>query len=147
MDNKKPDEDEALIELDSLNVYVSDESEFRGNPSLCIDQSPDSDYHLVLTKIARGISKAEADESADAIEYNYSNHDSTLALDPYFNLEMNKGWRKQRLDLSLQVPLNKSVDMPEGIDHILCPALHHKGLHVGGGKWTMTQTGLVPYSK
>ena len=144
MDNVKTGE--AMIQLDSLNVYISDESEFMGNPSLCIEQSPDSNYHLVLTKIARGITKAEADEFANGIDYNYSNHDSTLALDSYFNLEMNKGWRKQKLDLVLEVPLNKSIAMPEGIDHILCSALKHKEHHIGGQKWTMTQTGLVPYT-
>ncbi len=143
MDNKQLGED--MIELDSLNVYVSDQDEFRGNPSLCIEQSADSNYHLVLTKIARGINKAEAGDFAESIDYSYSNHDSTLALDPYYSIEINKGWRKQHLDLSLQVPVNKSIDLPQGIDHILCRALHHKGQHIGGEKWTMTQAGLVPY--
>jgi hypothetical protein len=144
MDGKDIGEEGTTIQLDSLNVYITDESEFRGNPSLCIEQSPDSNYHLMLTKIARGVNKAEADESAERIEYNYSNHDSTLALDSYFGLEMSKGWRKQKLELSLEVPLNKSIAMPEGIDHILCSALKHKGHHIGGQKWTMTQSGLVP---
>jgi len=134
------------FELDSLNVYISDESELRQNPSLCIEQSPDSNYHLIVTKIARGVSKAEADEYIDGIDYSYVNRDSTLVLDPYFTIELTKGWRKQKLDLSLEVPLNKSVDLPEGIDHILCKAMHHKGQHIGGSKWTMSQAGLVAFS-
>jgi len=138
---------ENIIQLDSLNVYITDESDFRGNPSLCIEPSIDSNYHLVLTKIARGINKAEADNFADGIDYSYTNRDSTLALDTYFSLEMNKGWRKQRLDLSLEVPVNKSIALPDGIDHILCSALKHKGRHLGGQKWTMTQEGLEPYMK
>lgn len=145
MDNKRVGED--IIELDSLNVYISDEDEYRGNPSLCIEQSPDSNYHLITTKIAHGINKAEADEYADNIDYKFASHDSTLALDPYFSLEQNRGWRKQRLDLTLEVPLNKSVALPEGVDHILCSALHHKGQYMGGEKWTMSAAGLVPYSK
>ncbi len=147
MDNNRVGED--MIELDSLNVYISDQDqeqdEFRGTPSLCIEQSPDSDYHLITTKIARGINKAEAAEYAQNIDYNYINHDSTLTLDPSYSLEITKGWRKQRLDLTLEVPLNKSVVLPEGIDHILCRALHHRGGHMGGDKWTMTDAGLVPY--
>jgi len=138
---------ENFIQLDSLNVYITDETEFRGNPSLCIEASPDSNYHLVLSKIARGINKEEADNFADGIEYNYTNHDSTLALDPYFSLEMNKGWRKQKLDLSLEVPMNKSIALPEGIDHILCSAMKHRGQRLGGSLWTMTEQGLVAYSK
>ena len=145
MDNKKAGED--IIELDSLNLYVSEGNEFRGNPSLCIEQSADSHYHLVLTKIARGINKAEADEYADAIDYNYANRDSSLVLDPSFGLELNRGWRKQKLELTLDVPLNKSVALPLGIDHVLCKALHHKGQHMGGEVWTMKQEGLVPYGK
>lgn len=145
MNDNEPGEN--MIRFDSLNVYISDENEFRENPSLCIEQSPDSDYHLVLTKIARGITKADADNFAGAIDYNYANRDSTLALDPYFSLPITKGWRKQRLDLTLEVPLNKSIAMPDGIDHVLCSAMKHKGEHIGGEKWTMTGEGLVPYSK
>jgi phage shock protein PspC (stress-responsive transcriptional regulator) len=144
MDNKRIGED--VFELDSLNVYITDEDELRSNPSLCIEQSPDSNYHLVLTKIARGTTKLEADNFADAIDYSYTNHDSTLMLDPSFSLEMHKGWRKQKLDLSLEVPLNKSIALPEGIDHVLCSALKHKKEHFGGEKWTMTQAGLVPFN-
>ena len=144
MDNKSFPQDN-LLELDSLNVYIAAEDDYRGNPSLCIEQSLDSNYHLVVTKIANGINKAEADDFAAGIEYNYTNRDSTLALDPYYSIEITKGWRKQRLDLTLEVPLNKSVDLPEGIDHVLCRALHHRGQHIGGQKWTMTQAGLEPY--
>jgi phage shock protein PspC (stress-responsive transcriptional regulator) len=150
MDNTSIGED--VIQWDSLNVYISDadmsgEDEFRGNPSFCIEQSPDTNYHLITTKIARGGNKAEANEYAEDIDYNFTNRDSTLTLDPYFNIEITKGWRKQRLDLLLQVPVNKSVDLPAGIDHILCRALHRRGQHMGGEKWTMSQTGPVPYTK
>jgi len=145
MDNDEPGEDEII--LDSLNVYINDESELRQAPSLCVKQSPDSNYHLVLTKIARGITKVEADDFANDIEYTYTNRDSTLVLNPYFNLDLNKGWRKQKLDLLLEVPLSKSIAMPEGVDHILCHAMRHRGQHLGGQKWTMTADGLVLYSK
>ncbi len=134
---------ENIFGMDSLNVYISDEDEFRGNPSLCVEQSPDTNYHLIVTKIARGINKAEADTYIDALDYNFSNRDSTLFLDPYFSLEENRGWRKQKLELSLEVPLNKSIAMPEGVDNILCHPLHHKLKHAGGKKWTMTAEGLV----
>jgi phage shock protein PspC (stress-responsive transcriptional regulator) len=139
--------DEAVVQLDSLNIYINNEGELRQNPSLCIKESPDSNYHLVLTKMARGITKAEADGFANDIDYTYSNHDSTVVLNPYFNIDVNKGWRKQKLDLLLEVPLNKSIAMPEGIDHILCHAMKHKGQHIGGQKWTMTADGLVSCGK
>ena len=138
--------DENTVVLDSLKLYMSDENVISQNPSLCISQSPDSTYHLIVNKIARGISKAEADDFADAITYNYANHDSTLVLNPYFNFELDRGWRKQGLDLTLEVPLNKSVAFPEGIDHVLCYGLRHKhrGVHFGGSTWTMEQEGLEP---
>lgn len=144
-----PDLGENILELDSLNLYVSDENEFRANPSLCIEQSPDSNYHLVLTKIARGITKAEADNFAGNIDYIYSAHDSTLVLNPYYSLDLSKGWRKQRLDLTIEVPLNKNIAMPEGIDHIMCWELRHRhrGQHIGGQLWNMTSGGLVPLVK
>jgi len=135
---------EDVLELDSLNVYITGQGELRGTPSLCIEQSPDSAYHFVLTKIARGITKLEADNFADAIDYSFYSQDSILSLDPYFSVEQNKGWRKQKLELTLEVPLNRSIALPEGIDRVLCSAIHKKGQHIGGEKWTMTSTGLVP---
>lgn len=140
---------ENTIVLDSSKLYLSEENEISQNPSLCISQSPDSTYHLIVNKMARGINKSEAADFADAIAYNYSNHDSVLALNPYFNFELTRGWRKQGLDLILELPLNKSVAFPEGIDHILCYGLKHKhrGMHFGGSTWTMTATGLVPNAK
>lgn len=143
MDN--PDLGENVLVLDSLNLYITDENEFRASPSLCIEQSPDTNYHLVLTKIARGINKAEADNFANTVDYNYVLHDSTLSLDPYYSFDITRGWRKQRLDLTLEVPINKSIALPGDIDHIICSRLRHrhKGQHIGGQKWTMTADGLI----
>jgi phage shock protein PspC (stress-responsive transcriptional regulator) len=134
---------ENAAEFDSATVYLNDEGELHQSPSLCIEQSPDTNYHLVETKIARGINKAEADEYAETINYTYVNHDSTLTLVPDFSLDVERGWRKQKLDLTLQVPVNKSVSLPDGVDHILCKAIRKKGQHLGGQKWTMSPTGLV----
>ena len=135
---------EDVVLLDSLNLYIDEQNEIKQSPPLCIVQSPDTNYHLILVKRARGITKEEANTFADGIDYNYSSHDSILSLDPYFSFEIIRGWRKQRLDLSLEVPLNKSIALPEGIDHVLCYTVRHKhrGQHFGGSTWMMTPEGL-----
>ena len=139
---KSKDED-VSISIDSLNFYVSDNSLFMGNPSLCIEQSPDSLFHLQLNKHARGITTIEAEESAKAIDYSFAQHDSVLNLNSYYELSQGAPCRKQKLEIELQVPVNKTVSLPDGVDNIMCSTLRKQHRHTGGKKWTMTQTGLV----
>lgn len=139
----KPSDEDITVKIDSLNFYITDGNVFQGNPSLCIQTSPDSNFHLVLNKYARGISQAEAAESADGINYSFSQHDSVLNLNSLFELERGTGWRKQKLELSLLVPANRAVALPEGIDNIMCSVVHKEHRHLGGHKWLMSSSGLI----
>jgi phage shock protein PspC (stress-responsive transcriptional regulator)/tetrahydromethanopterin S-methyltransferase subunit G len=116
----KAEDPDVNISIDSLNFYVSDDNMFLGTPSLCVETSPDSNFHFVMQKSARGISQAEANESAKGIDYTFSQHDSVLNINPFFELEKGTGWRKQKLELTLLVPQNKQVALPDGIDQIMC---------------------------
>jgi hypothetical protein len=139
------DEDARVsVTIDTMNFYITDEADiFRGTPSLCIGTSPDTNYHLVITKYARGENDTAAKEAASNIEYTFAQHDSTLQLSPYYSIGEGMPWRKQKVDATLEIPLNKTIDMPDGIDHIICYAVHHKNHHLGGHRWTMSKDGLV----
>jgi hypothetical protein len=134
---------DVTLNIDSLNFYIMDNNTFQGNPSICIQPSPDSNFHLQAEKYARGVTTAEANESANGIDYSYSRHDSVLNLSSTFSLQPGTGWRKQKMDLSLLVPPNKAISLPAGIDKIMCYSVHKDHRHLGGHKWMMTQNGLV----
>ncbi len=137
-----PAGDENLsVRIDSLNFYITDDNVFRGNPSFCVEQSPDSLFHFITIKYARGITAAEAETAAGNINYSFSQHDSVLSLNSIFELEPGSPWRKQKIELMLQVPVNKSIALPEGIDNIMCATVHGRQRHVGGKKWTMGANG------
>jgi len=140
-----PNEDygDVTVSIDSLNFYIMDNNTFEGNPSICIQSSPDSSFHLTVEKYARGISLQEASESANGIDYSFSQHDSVLNLSSTFQLQPGTGWRKQKMELSLLVPANRIVSLPVGIDKIMCYNAR-KGHHqLGGHKWFMSKQGLV----
>ncbi len=135
--------EDISMNVDSLNFYISDENAFLGTPSLCIEPSPDSVFHMEIDKHSRGINLAEAQESAKDIDYTFSQKDSTLKLNPYFELAPGAAWRKQKMEVELQVPVNNTLVLPDGIDNILCSSIRKQHHHAGGKKWTMTKTGLV----
>jgi phage shock protein PspC (stress-responsive transcriptional regulator) len=140
-----PDEDygDVTLSIDSLNFYIMDNNTLEGNPSICIQSSPDSNFHLEVEKYARGISLQEASESANGIDYSFSQHDSVLNLSPTFQLQPGTGWRKQKMELSLLIPANKIISLPVGIDKIMCYNVHKGHYRLGGHKWFMSQNGLV----
>lgn len=135
------EEDEDFITVDSLNVQITDEELFRGSPSVCIGTSPDTNFYFVINKWAHGKDEAEAKAIATNIEYSFAQHDSVLQLSPSY--QVTAPWRGQKLEGVLEMPLNKAVAMPEGIDHIICSTVHHKHKHLGGHKWVMTIDGLT----
>jgi phage shock protein PspC (stress-responsive transcriptional regulator) len=138
------DENDGLhVGIDSLNFYVNDDNLFQGNPSICVSASPDTNFHVILNKSARGISTTEATQATNNIEYSFSQHDSVLQLNPSFTITEGTPWRRQKLEVLLEVPVNKTIAMPEGIDHIVCSTIHHQHHRLGGHQWTMTASGLV----
>ncbi len=136
-------EDENIsINIDSSNFYVSDDDVFNGSPTLCLATSPDTNFHVKLNKSAHGSNAAEAESAASSIQYSFTQHDSILQLNPYFQFAQGMPWRMQEVGIILEVPVNKTIDMPAGIDHIMCSHVHHQHRHMAAHKWTMTINGL-----
>ncbi|HXP52547.1 MAG TPA: hypothetical protein VN922_21520, partial [Bacteroidia bacterium] len=136
-------EDDISIGIDSHNFYVSDDTVFFGSLLLNTSPSPDSNFHFILNKSARGTNAEEAKTSANNIEYSFAQHDSVLQLSSYYQLSDGASWRMQKLEGTLEIPANKTVDMPEGIDHFIYSSIHHKHRHLGGHRWLMTNNGLA----
>jgi phage shock protein PspC (stress-responsive transcriptional regulator) len=136
-------EDENIsISIDSSSFFVSDDDVLNGSPSLCIATSPDSNFHMVLNKSARGENAEAAGNATNAIQYSFVQHDSVLQINPFFQFPEDKPWRMQEVAMILEVPVNKTIDMPAGIDHIMCSHIHHQHRHMAAHKWTMTIDGL-----
>ncbi|HSY76824.1 MAG TPA: hypothetical protein VK890_08205, partial [Bacteroidia bacterium] len=136
-------DDDITIGINSHSFYISDDTVFFGSPLLCIAASPDTNFHFILNKSARGTNNDEANASANGIEYSFAQHDSILQLSPYYQLNDGVAWRMQKLEGIIEIPINKAIDMPEGIDHFICSSVHHKHHHLGGHTWMMSANGLV----
>ncbi len=135
-------EENITVGINSYSFDATDDSVFFGAPTICIGASADSNFHFILNRSGRGTNAAEAQASANNISYSFAQHDTVLQLSPDYQITEGTPWRVQHLEGILQVPLNKTLDMPDGIDHLICSTIHHKHHHLGGHKWLMTLQGL-----
>ena len=86
-----------------------------------IEKSPDSDYHVILSKQSRGRSKNDANTRASQIQYTITSKDSTLDIGNGFAISKNSKWRGQMIELIIQVPVGKKIRFDESITRKLNP--------------------------
>ncbi len=77
------------------------------NIRLDIIPSPDSSYHLILQKKARGRNQKVARERAEQIPFSFRKENNTLFLPGSFELPANAPFRGQKLRVKVQVPEGK----------------------------------------
>jgi len=91
-----------VIQVDGKNILL-------GKPRFDIEKSNTDDIVLVFRKKSRGKTQADANEKIQEIIYNYQVNDSLLIFDPWFLTGKEGQWRDQRVDITLKLPVGKSV--------------------------------------
>lgn len=81
-----------------------------------ITRSPDSLYHLRIIRRSRGNSSAQAEDRADAIQFETTQQDSILRLPKGFPIAKADGFHNQQVILVFQVPVGKSIRIDEDVD-------------------------------
>lgn len=111
-----------------------------------VERSPDSLFHLIVVRQARGIGAKEAASRASHIEHAFHQQGDTLYLSSLLSFPAADKWRGQDLDFTLQVPYGGSVHFMEGAQHVIHDVdnVHH----IWDGNminrtWTMTSKGLL----
>ncbi len=82
-------------------------------------KSPDSLYHVFITRYSRGRNAADAKARASQIVYTAHNvfgADSMLALDNGYIITKSQGFRGQDVDIEVQVPAGKKIRFDESVE-------------------------------
>ncbi|MFZ1686343.1 MAG: PspC domain-containing protein [Flavobacteriales bacterium] len=110
-----------------------------------VERSPDSLYHLVVQREARGAMNAVAAARAEHITYSYEQRGDTLLISPILDFPQEDKFRGQWLRFILQVPTGGAVHLNEGTQHIIedvdnvTDTWDHEMIN---RTWTMTARGL-----
>lgn len=130
------EEDEYLVD-DNDNIF--------GRAHLIIEKSMDSTANVVIERKSRGSSYNNANENAQAIQYDVFQRDSLIVIDPYFMLKPNSKWRAQELKVTIYIPKGIKISIDKNLEDILKDAnvdgtywMHE----LPGKSWIMTDKGL-----
>ena len=101
-----------VVQMDGKNVIL-------GQPRFDIEKSNTDDIVLVFRKRSRGKDQANANENIQDIIYHYQVKDSLIVFDPWFLTGEEGKWRDQRVDITLKLPVGKSVFLSDEMVKII----------------------------
>lgn len=138
---------EDHISLDRMKIaLVNGKEKMLGHPRFTIDKSSTGECLLLIKKRSRGSSNEEAQKNVEQIEYNFSQKDSTLILDPYYFLKDDAKWREQEVTMTLKIPEGKAVYLNKNLTDIIYDIENTENMWDGdmvGKTWIMTDDGLA----
>lgn len=110
-----------------------------------IRRSPDSLYHLVMVRNARGSDLDEARQRAAGVTGRWAQHDSVLQLGHVVQFPKRDRIRAQEVDFIVLVPVGGAVHIDGSVEHMLDDVKNVTDTwdwDMGGRTWTMTSQGL-----
>ena len=113
--------------------------------NLDIEASPTNRFELVQRKTARGNTFGEAEKRAAGIMYDFNENSNTLSFDPFLSFQQVDKWRKQNIELTLLVPIGKTVYLERNLDDFIYDIdniTNTYDAYMLGHFWTMTERGL-----
>ncbi len=134
------------IRIGDWTMISKDENKFRlGYPTLNIVASTTDNFELIAVKSAQGFNKKEASNRAKNINYSFTQIDSTLQFNSYFDIESLDKLRAQDVKLILKVPVNKMLFLSKSMEKIIFDIDNINDAmdsDMVNRKWKMTQQGL-----
>lgn len=127
------------------NYLISKDKTILGTPSLFIEKSYDNEAYLNINKSSRGKDDFDAVDNFKNIIYDPVQKDSLILFDPYFELKQGTKWRKQKMDITLRLPIGTKIYIDRSISSILIDAETNKDYWMSemvGKVWIMTDRGL-----
>ncbi|MCE1198418.1 MAG: PspC domain-containing protein, partial [Marinilabiliales bacterium] len=119
-----------------------------GYPLLKIEKSDGSKVEIEVSKESRGSNYSAAQKNASDIHFETTMKDSLLTLQS--NYLVSSVWRNQCVDVTVKIPVGKTILFDKNIRHILYDAESNSDLSYDdmvGKYFTMKQDGLVLVNK
>ena len=137
---------DSKFDVGNLRVVSLNDKEFLvGNPRFTIERSETTDYKIVIKSKAKGHNLDNALENARDVVYKYDQPDSLVSFQPWFMIPSKSAWYAQEINISLKVPLNKTVYLSDDMVKIINDIKNTSNTWDGdmvGKYWTMKTEGL-----
>lgn len=119
-DNRYDDYAELDFDINDFRiVVVNGEEVMLGQPNLDIEKSGSDNFSISIKKSSRGRTRENAKEYAENIIYTYELKDSTVLFNPCFLLDEDGKWRDQNVDITVKIPVGKSIYLGEDMVEII----------------------------
>ena len=129
------------------NLVITEEGEIFSYARLRIRKSADQEFHLHKHVYSRGRTEIDAENNTDHITHNIYQSDSSLVIDPYYQVVTGQSWRNQEVMLELQVPVGKAVQLDWNTRKLLRFQGNYSSYYLPGKTWIMTEDGLKEESE
>jgi phage shock protein PspC (stress-responsive transcriptional regulator) len=116
-----------------------------GYPEVDVEKSETDSFKLLVIKGAQGSTNKEATIRARSISYTFTQHDSILDFNPYFDITKEDKWRDQSVRIVLQVPVGKVIYLNKNMKNIIYDIDNVSNTwddDMAGRRWVMTRDGL-----
>jgi len=89
-----------------------------GRPHIKLMPSKDSSFYVERYVTSKGKTKASANQNAKAVNYNFTQTDTILNLNTYYEVGNGGKWRAQNLYFRIAIPEGKIVRFADNIDFV-----------------------------
>lgn len=90
-----------------------------GNLDFTVNKSKDENVWIETAKTAKAATYEVAEQRADSICYNYTIEGNKIAFDPFFSYPQIQLLRSQNVDLTLSIPVGKTIFLSEEVKRIM----------------------------
>ncbi|MGB1206921.1 MAG: GIN domain-containing protein [Chitinophagales bacterium] len=130
------------------NVFFDEENSkmYVKSVQLDVEQAEGDEFQLVLRKKAKGNNKQSARRVAEQLVIEEKLDGETLHINPYIEISEADKWRNQEAQLTLLVPVGKSVHLKEDAGDFIYDIKNTTNTYDGemlGKTWTMLAEGLT----
>lgn len=129
------------------DIMMHDDSLIFRDIEINIEKSIDTNYAVIITKIAKGKTPAEAKQRASNFEFTIAQQDSLLLIPASTVFKPDELWRDQEIQITVRVPENNMVVIDRKAERYFEYNEERNGLEEDlffGTKLMMTNTGLKP---
>ncbi|MAT54367.1 MAG: hypothetical protein CMN32_07770 [Saprospirales bacterium] len=128
-------------------LYVSGDKLISTNIVLSVEKSESGNFEIMQKRMARGATPEQAEQQAQAIDFEYTLEGNTLKVPSYYVLDKGQKWRAQEVELLIRVPEGKYIRFegktPRAQRRLDIDSNYSFPWHLGGYTAQMTSNGLI----